>query len=133
MSSEMMEFDYTVPTGKSYRDALAAVQERLAAHQFRVQFVHDVQATITEKGFPCEPISIVETCNAKYASQVLAADPLIALMLPCPVVVYEKDGATSISTLRPSVIGAFYPEAGIQDVADEVDAILRAVVDEAAA
>jgi uncharacterized protein (DUF302 family) len=130
---DQLVFDYTVPTAKGYDEALAAVQERLAEHGFRVQFVHDVAATLAEKGFDREPISIVETCNAKYANAVLAADVMISLMLPCPVVVYVKDGDTWISTLRPSVIGAFYPEAGIQDVADEVDAILCAVVDEAAA
>ncbi len=133
MSPETMNFDYTVPTAKSYDEALAAVQDALTAHNFRVQFVHDVAATLAEKGFERDPISIVETCNAKYANHVLEADVMISLMLPCPVVVYVKDGATFISTLRPSVIGTFYPEAGIQDAADEVDAILRAAVDEAAA
>jgi uncharacterized protein (DUF302 family) len=129
---EQLAFDYTVPTEKGYAEALAAVQERLTAHGFRVQFVHDVAATLAEKGYERDPIAIVETCNAKYANAVLEADVLVSLMLPCPVVVYEKDGGTWISTLRPSVIGAFYPDAGIQDVADEVDAILLAVVDEAA-
>jgi uncharacterized protein (DUF302 family) len=132
MDQDRLVFDYTVPTDKSYSQALADVQSGLRAHGFRVQFVHDVAATLAEKGFQREPIAIVETCNAKYANAVLEADVLVSLMLPCPVVVYEKDGATWISTLRPSVIGAFFPEAGIQDVADEVDGILRAVVDEAA-
>jgi hypothetical protein len=35
--------------------------------------------------------------------------------------------------LKPSAIGAFYPDAGIRDVADEVEAVLRRAVDEASA
>jgi len=128
----MPQFDYTVRTAKSVDEATAAVEAALTARNFRVQMVHDVQATLAEKGFEREPIRIVETCNAKYAYQVLEADVSIALMLPCPIAVYDKDGETFISSLKPSAIGSFYPHAGIDDVAQEVEGILLAAVDEAA-
>ena len=127
-----MELDYTVTTDKSYADAVSAVIERTEAHGFRVQFVHDVTATLTEKGFEREPVTIVETCNARYANRVLARDVKIGLMLPCPVMAYEQDGVVSISTMRPSLIGTFFPDAGIDDVVAEVEAVLISVIDEAA-
>jgi len=128
-----MELDYTVSTDKSYDEAVSAVTERTAAHGFKVQFVHDVAATLAEKGFEREPVTIIEVCNARYANQVLASDVKIGLMLPCPVMVYEKDGDVFISTMRPSLIGGFFPEAGIDDVAAEVETALLAIIDEAAA
>jgi len=128
-----MELDYTVSTDKTYDDAVSAVTERTAAHGFKVQFVHDVAATLAEKGFEREPVTIVEICNARYASQVLARDVKIGLMLPCPVMVYEKDGAVFISTMRPSLIGGFFPEADIADVAMEVETAIIGIIDEAAA
>jgi uncharacterized protein (DUF302 family) len=128
-----MELDYTVSTAKSHADAVQAVVDRTAAHGFRVQFVHDVQATLAEKGFAREPLTIVEMCNAKFASEVLAADPKIGLMLPCPIMVYVEDGATLISTMRPTLIGGFFPEAGIGGVAAEVEQVLFAIIDGAAA
>ena len=127
-----MELDYTVSTSKTYDEAVSAVTERTAAHGFKVQFVHDVAATLAEKGFAREPVTIVEICNARYASQVLARDVKIGLMLPCPVMVYEKDGEVFISTMRPSLIGGFFPEAGIADVAMEVEAAIVGIIDEAA-
>jgi len=128
-----MELDYTLPTTKSYGDAVQAVQDAAAANGFRVQFVHDVAATLAEKGFEREPVTLVEMCNAKHASAVLAADIRIGLMLPCPVMVYEEDGAVFVSTMRPTLLAAFFPEAGIEATATEVeDAIVR-IVDEAAA
>lgn len=127
-----MEIGYTLPTTKSYSEALDAVQASAAAHGFRVQFVHDVAATLAEKGFDREPLAIVEMCNSKHAAAVLAADINIALMLPCPVTVYEKSGEVFISTMRPSLIGTFFPDAGIDDVAAEVEGVLFAVVEEAA-
>jgi len=128
-----MELDYTVSTDKTLDEAVGAVTERTAAHGFKVQFVHDVAATLAEKGFVREPVTIIEMCNAKYASQVLARDVKIGLMLPCPVMVYEEDGQVLISTMRPSLIGAFFPEAGIDDVAAEVEAVIVQIIDEAAA
>jgi uncharacterized protein (DUF302 family)/predicted Fe-Mo cluster-binding NifX family protein len=128
-----VELDYTVTTRKTYAEAVRAVIERTEAHGFRVQFVHDVTATLAEKGFDREPVTIVEICNARYASQVLERDVKIGLMLPCPIMVYEQDGRVSISTMRPSLIGDFFPEAGIGEVAAEVEGVLVEVIDEAAA
>ena len=128
-----MQLDYTVPTAKTHAEAVDAVTQRTAAHGFRVQFVHDVQATLAEKGFERDPLTIVEMCNAKFASQVLAADPKIGLMLPCPIMVYVEDGKTLISTMRPTLIGGFFPEAQINGIAEEVEQVLFAIIDEAAA
>jgi uncharacterized protein (DUF302 family) len=127
----MPEFDYTVETSKSVEEATAAVETRAKEHGFSVLHTHDVQATLTGKGFPCEPLRIVEVCNAKYASQVLAADVKIALMLPCPISVYRQGGKTYISALRPSVMVDFYPEADIRDIAAEVERAIVGIVEAA--
>lgn len=128
-----MELDYTVSTAKSPSDAVAEIVKNTAEHGFRVQFVHDVQETLAEKGFARDSLTIIEICNAKYASQVLAVDPKIGLMLPCPIMVYVDGGQTLISTMRPTLIGSFFPEAGIEDVAAAVEQILVAIIDESAA
>jgi uncharacterized protein (DUF302 family) len=128
-----MELDYTVPTIKSYGEAIQAVQDSAAANGFRVQFVHDVAATLAEKGFEREPVTLVEMCNAKHASAVLAADIRIGLMLPCPVMIYQQSGQVFVSTMLPTLLASFFPEAGIEVVADEVEDAIKRIVDEAAA
>ena len=127
----MKRFELTVPTNKSFDDAVAAVQRKSAEKGFRVLHTHDVAATLAEKGFPRDPLKIVEICNAKYASQVLAKDVKIALMLPCPISVYTQSGRTFISTMLPSSIVEFYPHAGIGDLAAEVEATVLEIVNEA--
>jgi hypothetical protein len=52
-------------------------------------------------------------------------------MLPCPISVFVQQGKTHISTLLPSSISHFYPEAGIEQLAAEVEAIVLQIVDEA--
>jgi uncharacterized protein (DUF302 family) len=128
-----MGLDYTVSTRRGHNEAVEAVRAATEAHGFKVQFVHDVAATLAEKGFVREPVTIVEVCNAKYASQVLARDVKIGLMLPCPIMVYVQAGEVFIATMRPSLIGTFFPEAEIDAVASEVETALVAIIDEAAA
>jgi uncharacterized protein (DUF302 family) len=128
----MMELDYTVNTVKGFDQAVEAVTQETADAGFRVLFVHDVAATLAEKGFERERVSIVEVCNAKYASQVLAADAKIGLMLPCPIMVYAEKGEVFITTMRPSLIADFFPSAGIADVALAVEDALIGIIDKAA-
>ncbi len=127
----MPKVDYTVETSKSFAEAVAAVEQKTAEKGFRVLHTHDVAATLAEKGFPREPLKIVEVCNAKYASQVLAKDVKLALMLPCPISVYVDKGKTFLSTLLPTSMGALYPNAGIESIAAEVEKIVVAIVEEA--
>jgi uncharacterized protein (DUF302 family) len=125
-------FDYTIDSSLSLEDAVAAVERATAENAFRVLHVHDVAATLAEKGFQREPMRIVEVCNAKHAYAVLAADPKIALMLPCRIVVWTEAGRTKVSTVLPSVISAFYPGAGIEETAAQVERVLVAIIDAAA-
>jgi len=127
----MQKFDYTVETKKSFNQAVAAVESKTQEKGFRVLYTHDVQATLAEKGFQREPLKIVEICNAKYASQVLEKDIKISLMLPCPISVYTERGKTFISALRPKVMKDFYPDAKIEQLAEEVDRIVTTIIDEA--
>ncbi len=89
-----------------------------------------MKATLAGKGFDREPLKIIEICNARYANEVLKKDIKISLMLPCPVSVYVQDGKTYISTLRPRVIGEFYPHVEIKALADEVDNIVVSIINE---
>jgi uncharacterized protein (DUF302 family) len=124
-------FEQTVTTNRPFDEAVAAIEKTAAANGFRVLHVHDVAATLAEKGFPREPLKIIEICNAKYASEVLNRDVKISLMLPCTISVYIEGGQTHISTLLPSSIADFFPAAGIEQIAREVEKAVLQIVNEA--
>jgi uncharacterized protein (DUF302 family) len=127
----MRSFQYTVKTAKSFDAAVTAVEQKSAEKGFRVLHTHDFAGTLAEKGFPREPIKVVEICNARYASEVLQRDVNVALMLPCPIAVYRQNGEIFISTMRPSMLTDFYPQSGIQDIAAAVEKTVLEIVDEA--
>ena len=126
----MEKFDYTVETTKNVDEAVAAIETTAQEKGFRVLYVHDVQETLSAKGFDIESMKIIEVCNARYASQVLAKDKKISLMLPCPISVFVEQGKTFISAFKPRVLSDFYPGLGIEDIANEVEKIVISLVEE---
>ncbi len=127
----MEELDYTVVSSKTFDQAVDAVLEGAKRQGFGVLHIHDVQATLAAKGFARGPLKIIEVCHAKHAFDVLAKDPKISLMLPCPISVYVEGETTTVCALKPKLMGSFYPEAGISETAAAVDAAIRAIVDTA--
>jgi len=127
----MKPFYHAFASSKSFDETVAAIQQKAAEKGFRVLHTHDVAATLTEKGFPREPLKIIEICNAGYASQVLDKDVKISLMLPCPISVYVADGTTQVCTLLPTSIAQFFPEAGVEDIAAEVETRILEILQQA--
>ena len=125
-----MQLGYTCETHKGFDEAVTQIQERTAARGFRVLYVHDVQATLADKGLQRAPFKIIEICNAKFANRVLDINEDVGLFLPCKINVYTKSGKTIISAIRPAMIGDFFKNKELKEVADEVDAIVRSIVDE---
>jgi len=46
-------------------------------------------------------------------------------------IIYIENCKTYISALRPILLADFYPNAGIKDIAQEIDKIILSIVDEA--
>ena len=126
-----MKLDYTVETNKTFDKAVKAVEVETANAGFKVLHIHDVKETIGAKGFKIEPFKIIEICNAKSAYAVLKADIKIGLCLPRKVNVYVKDGSTYISGMRPIILAQFFPEADLGSLPEEVDEIIKNIIDKA--
>ena len=126
-----MELGYTTKSNRAFDEAVAKIEEITAAKGFRVLHVHDVKATLQEKGFERGPFKIIEVCNARFAHQVLGIAEDVGLFMPCKINVYIKDNETIISAMRPAMISEFFAEPRLKELAAEVDIIVRSIVDEA--
>jgi uncharacterized protein (DUF302 family) len=125
-----MELGYTCVTDKGFEEAVAGIEKATASCGFRVLQTHDIKSTLAEKGFERAPFKIIEICNSKFAHKALGINEDVGLFMPCKINVYSKNGETVISAMRPALISEFFKSKELKVLADEVDAIVRSIVDE---
>lgn len=121
--------DYTVTTAKTPEAAVVAVRAKAQGKGFQVLHVHDLGKVFGEYGFPGDPAYIVEICNTAFGAGMLRWNPVTSLMMPCKIAVYEKDGETYISALRPRLMGDLFPQFAPQ--VEEADKLMVSIVEEA--
>ena len=125
-----MQIAHTLETSKTFEQVVSAIESNTPKHQFRVLAVHDVQATLAEKGFERGPLKIIEICNAKFAHQALQKDAEVALFMPCKFAVYTDGGKTIVKLGRPTMIAEVIPQSGLEELAAGVEATLKQIMRE---
>jgi uncharacterized protein (DUF302 family) len=128
-----MQLDYTKTTTKPFDEVVKALEDAAMARSFRTLHIHDVQATLAEKGFEIPPYSIVEVCNAGFAHRAISAYSPIGMMLPCRMVVTVEGGVTKVMLMKPSIMSDILPDADLGSLPQDVEDILVQVVDEVTA
>jgi uncharacterized protein (DUF302 family) len=98
---------YTIATtlARPYDDAVETVREALGEHGFGILTEIDLKATLKIKlDVEIAPQVILGACRPALAYEALSAEPSIAALLPCNVVVRALDENTTI-------VEAFDPDA----------------------
>jgi uncharacterized protein (DUF302 family) len=132
----MLTSDYTLSktTAAPFGVTVDRVRSELAAEGFGVLCEIDVQANLGARlGVEIEPYLILGACNPTLAHRALEAEPDLGVLLPCNVVVYERDGRTGIAAIDPERMISIVDNGELAAVAAEVRARLANVVDRAAA
>jgi len=114
----MTEFTLVARRQESFADVLAQVRTALADAGFGVLTEIDLQATMQAKlGVELEPQVILGACRPPLALAALTADPRIATMLPCNVVVAAEGTTTRIEAFDPAVMTSFSDDPALAEVA----------------
>lgn len=115
-------------------DAVARLTAALIKRKFGVLHVHNLKDTLNSKGVPFDTAChVLEVCNPNQAAKVLTEDIDLNMALPCRVSVYEKDGNTQIGMMSPRVmLEELSDSSALHEVAEEVEAVLEAAIEEAA-
>jgi uncharacterized protein (DUF302 family) len=113
-----------------YDDALARIPEALKTEGFGVLTEIDVADTLKKKlGVHFRRYRILGACNPMLAHQALQARLDAGVMLPCNVIVYERDdGRAVVIAVDPTQAAAAQHDARIHGVAEVVRAKLQQVL-----
>jgi uncharacterized protein (DUF302 family) len=125
-------YTLTTTTAVPFREAVERVRAELKEEGFGVLCEIDVQATLREKlGAKMEPYLILGACNPPLAHQALSSEPDLGTLLPCNVVVYERNGETHISAIEAERMLSIVGNDTLQPIAMEVQQKLAGVVERA--
>ena len=125
-------YTLSTTTELGFTDAVERVRADLKEDGFGVLCEIDVQATLHEKlGAVTEPYVILGACNPSLAHQALSLEPELGVLLPCNVVIYQRNGKTYISAVDAERMLSIVGNEELQPVAAQVRDRLAAVVDRA--
>ncbi|EGD41055.1 DUF302 domain-containing protein [Nocardioides sp. NPDC057767] len=120
----MTKYTLQITVNHPYEEAVEAVRGELAAAGFGILTEIDLKATLKAKlDVDVAPQVILGACRPQLAHQALQAEPSIAALLPCNVVVRALDDTTT-------VVEAFDPDA-MMSIAGQAGDTLRTVATDA--
>ena len=127
-----MKYGFSKIVDLPFERAVEKVTEELKKEGFGVLTTIDVQATLKNKlNVEFSKYVILGACNPPYAHKALLADDQIGLLLPCNIIVYEKEGKTNLSIFDPMIMLKIMEDEAMQPIAEEIkqklDRVLRAV------
>ena len=94
----------------------------------------DVRKTLKEKiDVDVDPQIILGACNPRLAHRALEADPRIASLLPCNVVVRTEGDRTIIDAVNPQLLADVSGSPALGAIAEEAGQRIQAALDAAAA
>ncbi len=105
------------------------MKEEIKRHVFGVLTTIDVKDTLKKKlGVDFGNYVILGACNPSLSYRALQAEEAIGLLLPCNVIVYERQGKTVISAFDPIAMMRIVENDMIRPIAEEARKRLQEVI-----
>jgi uncharacterized protein (DUF302 family) len=130
----MREARYTLKAVAAgpYDEVVERVRAELASEGFGILCEIDVRATLRAKlGVDMEPYVILGACNPPMAHRALETESELGTLLPCNVVVYEREGLTHVAAIDPERMLSIVGNERLEPIASDVKRRLLDVVERA--
>jgi len=126
-----MEYHFSKTVEMSFDKAIEKVTEILKTEGFGILTEIDVKATLKKKlDVDFRNYMILGACNPPFAYKALQAEDKIGAMLPCNVVVQEKDkDKIEISAIDPIASMSSVENPNLAGIANEIRDKLKGVVE----
>ena len=114
-----------------FDEVIARVTEGLKGDGFGVLTDIDVKATLKKKiDVEFRPYRILGACNPALAFQALQLEDKVGTMLPCNVIVQEREGGrVEVSAVDPVASMQAIDNPGLAEIAKKVQDKLRRFID----
>jgi uncharacterized protein (DUF302 family) len=116
-----VNYGFSKKTEMPYEKAVEKVTEELKKEGFGVLTSIDVKETLKKKiDVDFKKYIILGACNPPLAHKALQSEEELGLLLPCNVIVYEKNGGSMVSFFDPMIMTELIDNDELKTVAEEV-------------
>jgi uncharacterized protein (DUF302 family) len=123
-------YGYARTLDLSFETAVQQARESLKSEGFGVLCEIDIKEKLREKlGVDFANYLILGACNPPLAYNALQQEMNIGLLLPCNVVVYEKDGKSFVAAVDAAKMLSVVGNPVLEATAQQVNEKLKRVVD----
>ena len=124
-----MQYGFSKTVDMPFEQTIEKVTAELKKEGFGVLTTIDVKDTLKQKiNVDFKKYTILGACNPPIAHKALQEEEELGLLLPCNVIVYEKDGKTRISIFDPMVMTWIVENDQMKPIATEVQERLQRVL-----
>ena len=124
-----MQYGFSKTVDMPYEQAIEKVTAELKKEGFGVLTSIDVKDTLKQKiNVDFKKYAILGACNPPIAHRALQEEEDLGLLLPCNVVVYEKETKTRVSIFDPMVMTWIMENDNMKPIATEVQEKLQRVL-----
>ncbi|MCB1192944.1 MAG: DUF302 domain-containing protein [Leptospiraceae bacterium] len=126
-----MSYYFNKTLSVSFEEAITKVTEELKKEGFGVLTEIDVKSTLKKKlDVDFRNYKILGACNPNFAYKALQSEAYIGTMLPCNVIVQEKEGGiVDVAAVDPIASMLSVQNADLGEIAGEVQAKLKRVIE----
>ena len=120
--SNLSNYSFGGETELDFEDAISKVAEALKEQGFGILTEIDAQKVLKEKlGIERRPYKILGACNPQFAHKAIDLEPELGTLLPCNVLVYEKEGAqVVVSAMNPEAALGLVENPEVKEIAKEI-------------
>lgn len=124
----MISYGFTKVLTMPFETVKARVVEALKSEGFGVLTEIDIREKFKEKlGIDFKKYVILGACNPPFAHKAILAEEDVGLLLPCNIIVYEKDNGTALAIIKPKVAMQMVDNELLRSLADDVEVKLEKV------
>jgi uncharacterized protein (DUF302 family) len=123
-----MDYGFSKNINIPYEKAVDKVTEELKKEGFGVLTSIDVKETLKKKiDVDFKKYVILGACNPPLAHRALESEEQLGLLLPCNVIVYERNGGSTVSFFDPMIMTKLIDNDKLRTVAEEVQTRMKRV------
>lgn len=127
-----MDIIFERKTDKNFEMAVTDLKASLKEKTFGVLVELNLKDKLQERGQDFNTnFLIMEVCNPVKAKMVLDRNVEVGYMLPCKMVVYEKNGEVWMGMQNPKKLINLIADDSLADVAEEVYQHLKSAIEDA--